>query len=73
MILRPSYKAEGYRYGTSVVKKYRDLRRIMIMKRRTGKKIKRYMSLAIAGMLMLSACGLKAEVPVDEDIPQYTE
>jgi Ca-activated chloride channel family protein len=46
----------------------------MIMKRRiSGKKIKRYMSLAIAGMLMLSACGLKTEVPVDEDITQYSE
>ncbi len=38
-----------------------------------GKGLKCYVSLALAGMLMLSACGLSSDVPVDEDIPQYTE
>ena len=56
---------------------YRKMRRIMTMKKiNLGKGLKPYISLVIAGMLMLSACGSTADVPVDdmdEPVAQYTE
>ena len=43
---------------------------------RLGKGLRPYISLVIAGMLMLSACGVTADVPVDDEdepVVQYSE
>lgn len=49
----------------------------MTMKKiRSGKGLRPYISLVIAGMLMLSACGVTAVVPVDDEdepVVQYSE